>query len=84
MARLVKGCPLLWSQKEGSEKPETSPGVPQQEEQPDAEKGKVIVDCDLDVDHEGSEPKIESIAQEESKDNSYAEYANLDIPHERI
>ena len=56
MARAVRGCPTPWSQQEGAER-ESNPSVPQQEEQPDTAKGKGIVDYDLDIDYEGSEPE---------------------------
>ena len=38
---------------------------PQQEVQPDATEGKDIADYNLDVDYVGSEPKVESVAQDE-------------------
>ena len=61
MARLVRGCPIARSQQEGAEEPERDP---QQEGQPDATHGKDITDYDPDVDYEGSEPKVEPVAQD--------------------
>ena len=58
MARLVRESPMPWSQQEGIEEPETIVSVPQQEEQPDMAEGKFIVDYNLYLDYEGSEPKI--------------------------
>ena len=55
MARPVRGCPTP-QPPEGTGKPEKNLSVPQQEEQPDAAEGKVIVDYNLDIDYEGSEP----------------------------
>ena len=43
MARLVMEHPMP-QPPEGSGEPQTNPSVPQQEEQPDATEGKVIVD----------------------------------------
>ena len=75
MARLVRGYttsqPL-----EGTGEPETNPSDPQQEEQPDATEGKVIVDYNLDVNYVGSESKNEPGAQEEKEENS----KNMEIP----
>ena len=73
---------MPWSQQGGTEEPETNVSVPQQEEQPDAAEGEVIVDNDPDVYYEGSEPEIEPVAQEEKEENSDAEYANMEIPQE--
>ena len=55
MARTMRGCPTAWSQTEGAEEPETDP---QQEEQPDATEGTVIVDYDLNIVYEESEPRL--------------------------
>ena len=65
MARMVRGRPTARSQPEGTDESETNASVPQQEEQPDATVGKVIVDYDPDVDYEGTEPKNEPDAQVE-------------------
>ena len=64
MARPVRGCPTPWSQQKGTET-ESNPSVPQQKEQPDAAEDEDIVDYDLDIDYEGSEPENEQAAQEE-------------------
>ena len=55
MARLVRGCPTARSQQVGIEEPERDS---QQEDQPDATGGKDIADYDLDINYEGSEPKV--------------------------
>ena len=52
---------------------------PQQEEQPDTPEGKVIADYNLDIDYEGSEPKVESVAQDEREVDSDAEYAKMEM-----
>ena len=82
MARPVRGCPTP-QPLEGTGEPETNSSAPQQEEQSDAAEGKVIVDCNLDVDYEGSEPENESVAQEKKEESYNAEYANMDIPRDR-
>ena len=69
-------------QPKGTEEPEKNPSVPQQEEQPDATEGKVIVDYILDVDYEGSETKNATVALEEEEENSVTEYVCIEIPHE--
>ena len=71
------------SQKKCAKEPETSPSVPQQEEQPDATEGKVIVDYDLDIDYYGSASKNEPVTQEEKEENSDAEYTNVEITQDR-
>ena len=63
-------------QPDGREGPQTSASVPLQEVQLDAAESKVIADYDLDIDYEGSEPKIEPVTQEEKEENSNTEYAN--------
>ena len=60
MARQLRGCPTARLQQEGAEEPERDP---YHGEQPDATEGKEIADYDLDVDYEGSEPKVEPDAQ---------------------
>ena len=77
MARLVRGRPTARLQKEGTEEPEQDP---QQEDKPDAAEDKHIVDYDLDVDYEGSEPKVEPVAQEQSEVYPDTEYAKMEIP----
>ena len=78
----MKGCLTARSQPEGTEQPETDPGVLQQEKQPDAAEGNVITDYDLDVDYEGSDPQNKPDSQEEKEENSDAEYAKMEIPHD--
>ena len=58
MARPMRGCLMSWSQQEGAEDPETSPSVPQQEEQSDATEGKVIADYDPDIYYKGENPRM--------------------------
>ena len=80
MARIMRGCTTAWSQQEGTEELKTNPIVPEKEEQADAIEGEDIADYNPDVDYEGSESKIEPVAQEEKEENSDAEYANMEIP----
>ena len=77
MARPVRGCLTARSQQEGTEEPERDS---QQEDQPDATKGKDIADYNLDVDYEGSEPKFDQSAQEKREIDPDAEHANMEIP----
>ena len=74
-----KGHERAWLQLEGTEELKMNPSVPQQEEQTDATEGKVIIDYDLDIDYDGSEPKNEPVAQEEKEENSNAEYVNMEM-----
>ena len=46
----------------------------QQEDLPDATEGTDIEDYDLDLDYEGSEPKVEQSAQEQREVDLDAEY----------
>ena len=68
-------------QPEGVEKPENIPSDPQQEEHPDTAEGKVIACFNLNVNYEGSEPKNETVAQEENEEHSDAEYEKMEIHH---
>ena len=72
----MRECPTAQSQKKGTEELETDC---QQEEQPDAAEGKVMVDYNMDIDYEGSEPKNEPVAQKEKEENSDVEYVNVEI-----
>ena len=74
MARSVRQCPTSRPEQEGMEESERDP---QQREQPDATEGKVIADYDLDVDYEGSEPKVEPDALEQREDDPDAEHAKM-------
>ena len=76
MARPVRGHPTTRSQQEGVEEPERDP---QQEDQPDATEGKDIADYNPDVGYEGSEPKAEQSAQEQSEVDPDAEYGEMKI-----
>ena len=49
----MRRCPTTQLQPKSTEEPETNHSDLQQEEQPDATEGKVIVDSSLDVDYEG-------------------------------
>ena len=69
------------SKSEGAEEPEINPSVSQQEEQPDATKGKVIADYDPDIDYERSKPKNKPDSQEKKEENTDIEYTNMEIPH---
>ena len=74
------GCLMPWPQQGGAEEPETNVSVPQQEGQADATRGKAIADYKSDVDYEpeGSDPDIKAVNEEE--ENSYAEYAKMELP----
>ena len=52
------------SKSEGKDEPETILNASQQEEHPDAAESGDIADYHLDVDYEGSEPKVEQVTQE--------------------
>ena len=69
MATIMRGYLIACLQPKGAIEPETNPSVPQQKEQADSAESKVIVDFNLDVDYEGSEPENESVAQEEEEEN---------------
>ena len=79
MARPVRGYPTSRPQQEGAEEPKRDP---QQEGKPDTTEGKDIADCDPDIDYVVSEPKDESVAQDEREVDPDAEYVNMDTPHE--
>ena len=79
MARPVRACPTARSQQEGAEEPERDP---QQENQPDATEGKNIADCNPDIGFEGSEPKVEPVAQDQRAIDPDAEYAKMKAPHD--
>ena len=78
MARLVRGHPTTRSQQEGAEESERDS---QQEDQSDTTESKDVADYNLDIDYEGSEPKVEPVAHVEREVNPDAEYANMEIPH---
>ena len=77
MARLVRVCLTARSQQVGTEEPERDH---QQENQQDATGDKDVDDYNLDVDYEGSEPKVEMGAPEQKEVDPDAEYANMEIP----
>ena len=77
MARPIRGCLTARSEQGGTEEPDRDP---QQGEQPDAAEGKEITDYDLDIDCEGSEPEVESDAQEQREDDPDAEYVKMETP----
>ena len=83
MARPVREHLKPWSQQGGAEEPETNISVPQQEEQRDAARGKVIADYDPEVNYkpEGSDPEIEAINEEEK--NFDQECAIMELPQDR-
>ena len=76
MARPVRGCLTTRPQQEGIEEPEWDP---QQEDQSDAPEGEDITDNNLDVEYEGSKPKVESVTQVKREVDPDAEYVNMDI-----
>ena len=78
------GCLTARLQLEGAEDSKTNPSIPQQKEHPNAAEEEVIADYKLDIDYEGSEPKVEPNAQEEKEENSDPEYATMEIPHDSI
>ena len=79
MARLVRGCPTSRHQKGGAEEPERDP---HQEEQQNATESEDIADYDLDIDYVSSEPKVESVTQDEREVDPDAEYTNMEIPQD--
>ena len=81
MARPVRGCPTPRPQQEDMEEPVRNP---QQEEQSDATESKVIANYSPDIDYEGSEPKVESDAQEQREVDSDPEYTKMEMPREGI
>ena len=63
--------------------------APQQEGHPDAIEGRDIADYNLDIDYEGSEPKVDPFAQEQRKVDPDAGYAKMIMPrngtlHQRL
>ena len=62
MARPVRERSTSRPQQEGAEEPEQDP---QQDGQPDVAEGEDLADYNPDVDYVGSEPKVESVAQDE-------------------
>ena len=72
----MRGHPTARTQHEGAEEPERAR---QQEGQPDATEGKDMADYDPDVDYVGSEPKVDSVAQDEREVDPDVEYMNIDI-----
>ena len=77
MARPVRRCPTARSQQEGVEEPGRDP---QQEDQPGNTGGKAILGYNLDVDFEGSEPKVDQSAQEQREVDPDTENANMQSP----
>ena len=71
MPKTVKGCLIPWPEGDTKE-PETNSSVPQQEEQRDAMEGKVIANCNTDVDYkpEGSDTDIEAVDEEEENSDA--------------
>ena len=77
MARPVRGCPTARLQQEDADKPER---YPQQREQPDTTEDKDIADYDLDVNYEGSEPKVETDVHEQREVDLDAENVKMKCP----
>ena len=65
MVRTMKGCPTTRLQSEGKDGPETILNATQQEGHPYATVEKDIADYNLDIDFEGSKPRVEPVAQEQ-------------------
>ena len=84
VTRTVRGCLTVQLQQECTEKSETNPSVPQQEEQADAAEGKVIAGYKPDVDYkpEGSDPEIKPVDHNKEEENSGAEYVKMEFPHQ--
>ena len=72
----MRGHLTLQPQQGGAEEPETNHKVPQQEEQQDATKSKVVADYNPDVHYKpcGTDPEIKAVHEEEEKSDT--EYAN--------
>ena len=70
MTRTMRRHQTAWLQPESAEEIETNPSVPKKEEQPNATKGKVLVDYNPDIDYPGLELKNEPDAQEEKEENT--------------
>ena len=79
MAMPVRECQTARSQQEGTDESERDP---QQEDQLDTAEGKDTADYDQDVDYEGSEPKVKTVAQDERDVDPDAEYAEMEILHD--
>ena len=69
----IRGCPTPHLKSEGKDEPETILSATQQKGQPGATEGRDIADYDLDVDNEGSEPKVEPVTQEQREVDPNAE-----------
>ena len=80
MARTMRGHPTTWLQLEGKDELEKILNAPQQEDHPDTAEGRDIADYDPDVDFEGSELKVEPVAQEQREVDPDVEYAKMEIP----
>ena len=52
----------------------------QQGGQPDAIEGEDIADYNLDIDYEGSQPKVEPDAQEQREDDPHRAYMKIEMP----
>ena len=63
MMRTMRGHPTTWLQSEGKDEPETILNAPRQEGHTDITVSKDIVDYNLDVKYEGSEPEVEPVTQ---------------------
>ena len=73
----MRGHPTSRPQQECAKEPEQDP---QHEDQPDAAEGKDISDYHLDIDYVGSEPEVESVAQDEMEFDPDTEYVNMEVP----
>ena len=80
MMRTMRGRPTTWLQSKGKDEPETIINTPHQEGHPDTAKGRDIADYTPDIDYEGSEPKVEPVAQEQREVDPDEEYAKMEMP----
>ena len=62
------------------DEPETILSTPQKEGYLDAAVNKDIADHDLDMDYEGSEPKVELVARDQREVDPATEYAKMEMP----
>ena len=62
----------------GGYEPETILKAPQQEGHPDDTEEKDIADYNPDVDYEGSEPKVEPVAQQQREVDPDREHAKME------
>ena len=79
MVRTFRGYLTTWLQSKGKVKPSTILNAPQQKGHPVTTVGRDITDYDLDIGYEGSEPKVEQVAQEQREVDPDAQYAKIEM-----